>query len=142
VIGATVGTFDELFALVARSTDAQAGRAISRTQRLRLAREAAARAELRIFAASARRPGFPGALEELVSELQAALVDPVALREQATVAGPYELEVASLYESYLEVRDELGCRTTIRSRRPPLQPFERGPSHGAHGPSSSTASTI
>ena len=39
VIGATVGTFDELFALVARSTDAQAGPAISRIQRLRLARD-------------------------------------------------------------------------------------------------------
>jgi ATP-dependent helicase/nuclease subunit B len=108
VIGATVGTFGELFTLVARATDAQAGPAISRTQRLRLAREAASRAELRILAASSRRPGFPAALEELVSELQAALVDPVALREQAAAAGPYELEVASLYESYLEARDELG----------------------------------
>jgi ATP-dependent helicase/nuclease subunit B len=108
VIGATVGTFDELFAMVARATDAQAGPAISRTQRLRLAREAASRAELRILAASSRRPGFPAALEELVSELQAALVDLVALREQAAEAGPYETEVASLYESYLRVRDELG----------------------------------
>src|SRR4051794_2460425 len=108
VIGATVGTFDELFALVARATDAQAGPAISRIQRLRLAREAAIRAELRILAASSRRPGFPAALEELCSELQASLVDPVAMREQAATAGPYELEVASLYESYLQVRDELG----------------------------------
>ena len=108
VIGATVGTFDELFALVARATDAQASPAISRTQRLRLAREAASRAELRILAASSRRPGFPAALEELVSELQAALVDPVALKEEAGGAGPYEVEVASLYESYLRVRDELG----------------------------------
>ncbi len=108
VIGATVGTFDELFALVARATDAQAGPAISRTQRLRLAREAASRAELRILAASSRRPGFPAALEELVSELQAALVDPVALNEEAGDAGAYEVEVASLYESYLRVRDELG----------------------------------
>ena len=108
VIGATVGTFDELFALVARATDAQAGPAISRTQRLRLAREAASRAELRILSASSRRPGFPAALEELVSELQAALVDPVALKEEAGAAGPYEVEIASLYESYLRVRDELG----------------------------------
>ena len=108
VIGATVGTFDELFALVARATDAKAGPAISRTQRLRLAREAASRAELRILSASSRRPGFPAALEELVSELQAALVDPVALKEEAGAAGPYEVEIASLYESYLRVRDELG----------------------------------
>ena len=110
VIGATVGTFDELFALVARATDAQAGPAISRTQRLRLAREAASRAELRILTASSRRPGFPAALEELVSELQASLVDPVAMLEQAEAAGAYEVEVASLYESYLRVREELGLQ--------------------------------
>jgi ATP-dependent helicase/nuclease subunit B len=108
LIGATVGTFDQLFALVARATDAPAGPAISRTQRLRLAREATSRAELRILAASSRRPGFPAALEELVSELQASLVDPVAIREQGAEAGPYELEIASLYDAYLRVRDDLG----------------------------------
>ncbi|HEY1237605.1 MAG TPA: PD-(D/E)XK nuclease family protein [Solirubrobacterales bacterium] len=108
VIGATVGTFEQLFAMVARATDAPAGPALSRTQRLRLAREAASRAELRILATSSRRPGFPAALDELVSELQAALVDPVSLRERAAEAGPYELEIAALYESYLVLRDELG----------------------------------
>jgi ATP-dependent helicase/DNAse subunit B len=110
VIGATVGTFDQLFALVARATDAPAGPAITRVQRLRLAREAASRAGLRILSTSARRPGFPSALEELVSELQAALVDPVALRKQAAGAGAYELEIASLYEAYLRARDGLGLR--------------------------------
>jgi ATP-dependent helicase/DNAse subunit B len=107
VLGATVGTFDQLFALVARSTDAPAGPAMSRTQRIRLAREAASRAELRILAASARRPGFPAALDELVSELQAALVDPLTLRERAAEAGGYETEIALLYESYLSLRDQL-----------------------------------
>jgi ATP-dependent helicase/nuclease subunit B len=108
VIGATLGTFDQLFGLVARATDAPAGPAVSRTQRLRLAREAATRADLKILATSARRPGFPAALDELVSELQAALVDPTSLKERATEAGTYELEIASLYEAYLSVRDDLG----------------------------------
>ena len=67
VIGATVGTFDQLFRLVARATDAPVGPAVSRTQRLRLAREAGSKAELGILATSSRRPGFPTALEELVS---------------------------------------------------------------------------
>jgi ATP-dependent helicase/nuclease subunit B len=106
VIGATVGTFGQLFGLVARATDAPTGPAVSRTQRLRLAREAASRAELRLLAASSRRPGFAAALDELVSELQGALVDPAALRERTNEA--YELEIVSLYQSYLEVRDELG----------------------------------
>jgi len=108
VIGATVGTFDQLFGMVARATDAPAGPALSRTQRLRLAREAAARADLRLLAASSRRPGFAAALEELISELQGALVDPIALAERAGEAGPYELEVAALYGSYLRLRDDLG----------------------------------
>jgi hypothetical protein len=110
VIGATVGTFDQLFGLVARATDAPVGPAVSRTQRLRLAREAGSKADLGILATSSRRPGFPAALEELLSELQAALVDQVALRERAMEAGQYELEIASLYESYLRVRDELGLK--------------------------------
>src|SRR5690349_5715026 len=55
VIGATVGTFDQLFGMVARGTDAPVGPAVSRTQRLRLAREAVSRTKLRILAASARR---------------------------------------------------------------------------------------
>jgi ATP-dependent helicase/DNAse subunit B len=110
VIGGTVGTFDQLFGMVARATDAPAGPAVSRTQRLRLTREAASRADLGILATSSSRPGFPAALEELVSELQAALVDPVALRERAAEASQYELEIASLYESYLTVREELGLQ--------------------------------
>ena len=110
VIGATVGTFNQLFGLVARATDAPAGPAVSRIQRLRLAREAVSRTELRLLSASSHRPGFAAALEELVSELQAALVDPVDLRERAAEAGAYELEISSLYGSYLRVRDELGLQ--------------------------------
>src|SRR5262245_18176004 len=107
VIGATVGTFDQLFGLVGRATDAPLGPGVSRTQRRRLAREAASQAELRILAASSRRPGFPAALDELISELQAALVDPVALHELAVEAGPYEREISALYQSYLRIRAEL-----------------------------------
>jgi ATP-dependent helicase/nuclease subunit B len=108
VIGATVGTFDKLFAMVARATDAPAGPSLNPTQRRRLAREAVSRTELRLLSASSRRPGFPAALEELISELEAALVDPQTLRERAADAGPYELEIAALYAAYREIRDELG----------------------------------
>jgi ATP-dependent helicase/nuclease subunit B len=108
VIGATVRTFDQLFGLVARATDAPAGPALSRTQRRRLAREAVARAELKLLARSARRPGFPAALEELISELQSALIDPATLGERAAAAGPHEAEIASLYRAYVETRDALG----------------------------------
>src|SRR5690349_13762449 len=108
ITGASVGTFKQLFGLVARATDAPGGTPLSRVQRRRLAREAIAGAELRLLAASARRPGFPAALEELASELQAALIDPATLAERAEDAGPYEQEIAALHAAFLEARDRLG----------------------------------
>ncbi|MGH2956546.1 MAG: PD-(D/E)XK nuclease family protein [Solirubrobacterales bacterium] len=108
VTGATVCTFDRLFGLVSRATDAPAGPALSPTQRRRIAQEATSRTELRLLAASSRRPGFPAALDELISELQAAAIDPDTFGSRAAEAGPYEREIAALYRRYREVRDELG----------------------------------
>jgi ATP-dependent helicase/DNAse subunit B len=107
VIGADVSTFERLFGLVMRAVDAPAGAPLTRTQRRRVAREAVARTRLKLLAASASRPGFPAALEELISELQAGLVDPATLADRAREAGPYEVEIAALYQGYLEVRDKL-----------------------------------
>src|SRR3954449_5146099 len=63
VIGASVGTFDRLFGLVARAVDAPAATPLTGTQRRRIAREAVARTRLKLLAASASRPGFPAELE-------------------------------------------------------------------------------
>jgi ATP-dependent helicase/nuclease subunit B len=108
VIGASVGTFDHLFRLVSRAVDGTAGPPLSRAQRRRLAREAVSRSRLKLLAASAARQGFAAALEELISELQAALIDPATLSERAREAGPYEVEIAALYETYAQIREELG----------------------------------
>lgn len=109
VIGATVCTYDRLFSLVAQATEAPSAPLLSPIQRTRVAREAVARAgDLKLLAASSRRAGFASALDELVADLQAARVDPATLASRAGEAGPYELEVARLYEAYCEVRDELG----------------------------------
>jgi ATP-dependent helicase/DNAse subunit B len=108
LIGASICTFDRLFALVARATGATAGPALTRTQRRRIAQEAVARTTLERLARSSSRPGFPAALDELISELQAASLDPVSFRARAAEAGPYELELAALYEAYVEIREELG----------------------------------
>jgi ATP-dependent helicase/DNAse subunit B len=109
VLGATVCTFDRLFGLVGSATGAAARPALTEVQRRRLAREAVARADgLRLLAASSRRSGFTAALEDLITDLQAARVDPETLRERAVEAGDYEREIAALYASYCAVRDELG----------------------------------
>ena len=108
VVGAEICTFERLFALVARDAGVPSGPVLSRVQRQRLAREAASRAPLRLLAASSRHTGFALALEELISELQSALIDPPTLSEAAAAVGTYESEIASLYEAYGAVRDELG----------------------------------
>ncbi|MGZ5419648.1 MAG: PD-(D/E)XK nuclease family protein, partial [Solirubrobacterales bacterium] len=108
VIGASVCSFDRLFALVARATEAPAGPALSDTQRRRIAREAVSRTTLRLLAASSKRAGFAAALDELISELQAAGIDPPTLAARAADSGAYELEIAALYEAYVTVRDQLG----------------------------------
>lgn len=107
VIGGAVCTFDRLFELVARAAGSPAGPALSRTQRRRVTAEAASRTRLRLLAASSRQPGFPAALDELITELQGAAVDPSTLRDAAAEAGPYELEVAELYAAYGALRDDL-----------------------------------
>jgi ATP-dependent helicase/DNAse subunit B len=109
VLGATVCTFERLFELVARATGASTGPALTAIQRRRLAAEAVSRSSLRLLSASSKRAGFATALEELISELEAAVVDPVTLRERAREQGaPYEQELATLYESFHAVRLELG----------------------------------
>ncbi len=108
VIGASVCTFDRLFGLVARAAGAPTGPALSATQRRRIAAEAVGRTELKLLAASSRRPGFPTALDDLISELQAADVDPDTFSDRAAEAGPYEREIAGLYQAYRQVRGELG----------------------------------
>jgi ATP-dependent helicase/DNAse subunit B len=134
VIGASVGNFDQLFRLVARAVDAPAGPPLSRIQRRRLAREAVARTNLKLLAASSARAGFAAALEELVAELQAALIDPATLREHAKEAGPYETEIAALYTTYVEIRGELGrhdshslAAATIAGLRADPDSWERRP---------------
>src|SRR4051812_16561417 len=87
VLGSTVCTFDRLFSMVARSTGAPSGPALSDTQRRRVTAEAVAEVELHLLRASSRRSGFAVALDELISELQAAGIDPETLSERAAGAG-------------------------------------------------------
>ncbi len=109
VLGATVCNFERLFGLVANATGLLGRPSLSPVQRRQVVREAVERAPaLRLLAASAKQAGFAPALDDLIGDLQSALVDPATLRQRAGEAGPYEAEIASLYSSYCAVRDELG----------------------------------
>ncbi len=107
LVGATVCTFNRLFKLVASTIGVPVRPLLSPVESRRIAAEAVARTDLKRLAPSSRQPGFATALEELVSELQAAAIDPHTFRERAAEAGEFELELAGLYEAFCAVRDEL-----------------------------------
>ncbi len=111
VLGTSIMTFERLFDEVARATGTVLPPMIGRTQALHVARRAAAEAELRVLARSARRPGFAAALAALIDEVQAAGLDPLTIAANAAEAEPesaYLRELATLYGSYAEGRDRLG----------------------------------
>ena len=108
LLGARVCTFNRLFELVAGALGVPSRPPLGPEQRRRVAAVAASRVELVRLRASAAQPGFPSALEELLSELQAARIDPSTFEHRARETGPYELEIAALFTAYSEVCDELG----------------------------------
>jgi ATP-dependent helicase/nuclease subunit B len=109
VLGASITTFVRLFDEVARATGVPLPPALTPTQRLSVIQRAVDRAELRVLARSAARPGFAPALASVIGELQAACLDPRTVAERAAAdGGAYLREIAALYRGYAALRDELG----------------------------------
>jgi RecB family exonuclease len=110
VLGLAIRTFGSLFEDGARVAGLRLPPPLTAPQRLALLRAATTATTLRLLGRSARRPGFVPALEALVGELEAALVDPGALEAAAAELpdADYELELAALYRAYLELRDRAG----------------------------------
>lgn len=110
ILGASTLTFRRLFEELAGTAGIDTSLPLSQPQRLALVRAAARATRLRVLARSARRPGFGAALDLLIVELQAALVGPddleVAVGELEDPA--LELELAALYRTYLELREQGG----------------------------------
>jgi ATP-dependent helicase/DNAse subunit B len=126
LLGASISTFHRLRDEVAAATGAPVRPILSDAQRLALVRDVVRDVELRLLSASARQAGFVPALERLIGELQAALVNPDELARAAgdIDGGEYEAELARLYAGYVERRDAAGrddahsaAATTARSLR-------------------------
>jgi ATP-dependent helicase/DNAse subunit B len=108
VIGGRVGTFAQLFEQVLTAVGRSSPPVLTPVQRVRVAREGAARAELVLLARSRERRGFAPAVAALISELQGVGLEPGDFAERAATAGDYERELARLFEGYAAVREELG----------------------------------
>jgi ATP-dependent helicase/nuclease subunit B len=102
LVGGTIGTFDDLFARIAKGNGAHRP-VISRAQRTLLLRRLVGRAQGR----SARFSGFADSLGSTLSELESALLEP----------GELEGELADLYGAYREELDRLGLWDRELERR-------------------------
>jgi ATP-dependent helicase/DNAse subunit B len=102
LLGGTIGTFDDVFERLARTT----GRRASDVQQTLVLRRAVARTELNGLGPSSRSPGFADSLREAIRELQAGLLDPAAL----------DGDLARLYSAYRDELDAVGLVDRDRVR--------------------------
>jgi ATP-dependent helicase/nuclease subunit B len=97
LVGGSIGTFDDLFRLIAHGNGARR-RVVSDVQRTLLLRRVVTRVTgARTSLGSARFGGFAAALASTVAELESALLEP----------GELDGELAELYRSYREELDRL-----------------------------------
>lgn len=94
LLGGTIGTFDDLFALIARGGGEQR-EVVTEAQRALLVRRLLGRVDLNGLAASARSGGFADSLLGAISELGSALLEP----------GQLEGDLARLYAAYTDELD-------------------------------------
>ena len=98
-----------LAADAARTAGVEHGRALSRLQRIWLARAAARTTKLQTLGPSARQLGFAVALESMISELRATGIDPPTLATRARELGTsHEQDLAELFAGWETLRAELG----------------------------------
>ena len=109
-LGGSISTFAALTGEITRALAADVAAPLSVAQRQALVRAAVKRAAPRLLRRSARRPGFTPALDALIAELQAALIEPAEFaRMVAELDDPgYETELAAMYGAYVELRDAGG----------------------------------
>ena len=97
LLGGSIGTFDDVFRDLARgSTDAR--RRLGRVEEALLVRRVVSAADLRGFARSAARAGFVDSLQQVLDELEVALLEPDAV----------DGELGALYSAYRAELDRLG----------------------------------
>ena len=106
LIGGSIGTFDDVFARVARDGGSRRPLA-GDAQRNMILRGVVSRAELNGLGRSARFAGFAGALGAALRELEAGLVEP----------GDLEGDLARLYAAYRAELDRLGLWDRDLERR-------------------------
>ena len=129
LLGGTVTTFAGLFREVAAATSGVPPPELTDEQRLLCVRSATVRARPRLLRASAERPGFAPALDELLGELQAARVGPGQVADGASGIedSAFLSEIAAIYEAYLDIRTETGRSDRFSGAEVAIEELRRVP---------------
>src|SRR5207302_3867681 len=106
LVGGSIGTFDDLFARLARSNGAHKP-VVTDAQRALLLRRVVARTRSGELSRSAKFAGFADALGATVAELESALLEP----------GELDGELADLYAAYREELARLNLWDRVLERR-------------------------
>ncbi len=130
LLGGSIGTFDDVFARLARPPDGPPRRVATEAQRALVVARVVERARLGAMRASARHAGFAEALAAAVSEVEAGLLEPEEL------GG----ELGDLYRAYRDELERLGLsdrelerRAAVARLASELSAWERGRPVYAYG---------
>src|SRR5437763_1894744 len=108
LLGGEIGTFDDLFARVARAEPGGHRPVATDAQRALIVRRVLAHARLNGWTQSARFAGFADALSAAIGELESGLVEPDDL----------DGDLAGLYAEYRAALDRVGLWDRDLERRP------------------------
>ena len=127
-IGVEITAFERLIEGLAQALGLPAKPPLSGPQRRALVSLAISGTDLRALRRSAAGSGFAPAVDELIAELEAALIDPKAFAERgAQVPGGVEAELARLYAEYVGLRDRAGRIDASGLAAPVLDALTRDP---------------
>jgi ATP-dependent helicase/DNAse subunit B len=129
LLGGSVLVFAGLFGEVARAAGEPPPTPLSGAQRLRLLRAAIEDVQLGPLRRSSTRPGFAAALDDLIGDLQAAMLDPESVAAgAATLEGSAYLDdLTALYRSYASLRDSRGYADAHTIARAAIVALRRDP---------------
>jgi ATP-dependent helicase/DNAse subunit B len=129
LLGGSVLVFEGLFGEVAKAAGEATPSPLSRAQRVRLLRAAIDGVELGPLRGSAGRPGFAGALDDLIGELQAAGLDPDSVSAGASTleGSAYLDDLKTLFRAYAELRDSRGYADSHTVPRAAIPAMRRDP---------------
>jgi ATP-dependent helicase/DNAse subunit B len=107
-INVHIETFRDLYLEILERSDRNIRPQVSSALQFRFVQVAVERANLTYFAPLRGTPGLTHSMQSLIAELERALVPPTQLMAQADPTRPGHAELARIYQSHLELLENIG----------------------------------